>query len=132
MCSNGRSLEGFSLETNPNRLRTELRTYEPKLRATVHKSRLDRRPVQAIGAVETASRDENDKCKNICKRQYQISRNSGLTREPYLTGAAFGLCLRCGLRAMILLQVSMILVGDKIESVTREVGLLDAVVAARL
>ncbi|KAI3698830.1 hypothetical protein L2E82_42685 [Cichorium intybus] len=84
-------------------------------------------------------------------RQYQISHNSGLTREsrqqrdlpvshgnsgltrePYLTGAAFGLCLRCGLRAMLLLQVSMILVGDKIESVTREVGLLDAVVAARL
>ncbi|KAI3790896.1 hypothetical protein L2E82_04310 [Cichorium intybus] len=72
-------------------------------------------------------------------RESMIDKNgaatAGSSREPYLIvkkllidGAATcgydvpmrpcWLCLRCGLRAMILLQVSMILIGDKIESVT--------------
>ncbi|KAI3751222.1 hypothetical protein L2E82_22270 [Cichorium intybus] len=36
------------------------------------------RPV--LGAVETSSGDENDKCKNICKRQDQISHKNGAIR----------------------------------------------------
>ncbi|KAI3690032.1 hypothetical protein L2E82_48007 [Cichorium intybus] len=134
----------------------------------------DRKINAASIQVDMASRDENDKCKNICKRQDQISRNSGLTREPWFTlmsqtyidnsglthgAASRGYDIGCyiqlvrpiwlrydytemvqlysydtGLlnpdssyRLLMSLQVSMILIGDKIESVTLEVGLVDAV-----
>ncbi|KAI3738871.1 hypothetical protein L2E82_29094 [Cichorium intybus] len=70
----------------------------------VHAKARNNRELNAASIqIETASRDENDKCKDICKRQYQISRESEKDKNGAPYGYDSGLLNPnwCGLRAMI-------------------------------
>ncbi|KAI3750646.1 hypothetical protein L2E82_21360 [Cichorium intybus] len=93
----------------------------------VHEKARNNRDLNAASIqVDMASRDENDQCKNICKRQDQISRCHEVACKATKLGCEI---LRdiCSYRLLMSLQVSMLLIGDKIKSVTLEVGLVDAV-----